>query len=208
MTIRAFRYSLVLTLLAAAASAGIGPQHGITAPQTNGRSTSFDVAFEGTSYLVAYSGRRGHVPVARCLHQRERLPDYRMQHPLYANCLDRPGCDQRHGHATARLVHLLAGNLQCRRLHVRAASDSDQSRRAAPPLVALTEMCRAITRHTPGRYEVNARRDFSSVSICSMRSSRSSASKRSSSDSATIALATLIASPCAMRRCMRSTADA
>jgi hypothetical protein len=59
MTIRAFSYSLVLTLLAAAVNAGIGPQHTIPAPQPKGYATSFDVAFEGTSYVVAYTTAAG-----------------------------------------------------------------------------------------------------------------------------------------------------
>src|SRR3954470_18545133 len=59
MTIRAFRYSLVLTLLAAAANAGIGPQHTIPAPQPNGYATTFAAAFDGTSYLVAYTTAAG-----------------------------------------------------------------------------------------------------------------------------------------------------
>src|SRR3954447_14453003 len=59
MTIRAFRYSLVVTLLAAAANAGIGPQHTIPAPQPKGYAATFAAAFDGTSYLVAYSTAAG-----------------------------------------------------------------------------------------------------------------------------------------------------
>jgi hypothetical protein len=59
MTIRAFSYSLLLTLLAAAANAGIGSQHTIPAPQSNGQGTSFAAAFDGTSYVVAYTTTAG-----------------------------------------------------------------------------------------------------------------------------------------------------
>jgi hypothetical protein len=59
MTTRAYTYSLVLTLLAAAANAGIGLQHTIPALRAKEQATLFDAAFDGTSYLVAYTTAAG-----------------------------------------------------------------------------------------------------------------------------------------------------